>query len=156
MATNNKICVVCGTPYRYCNDCREFLNYPTWMSMFCSEECFNSYEVMSSFENGQTDKETAKKILKGYSDSEKYKNYKKSFAVTYAKIMEENNIDNSDQDSSTVSSSKIASEDKMVIKDTKHNIQESMANETVSQFKSNLQAESKKVYPKAVAHKHGK
>lgn len=153
MATNNKICVVCGTPYRYCNDCREFLNYPTWMSMFCSEECFNSYEVMSSFENGQTDKETAKKILKGYSGSEKYKNYKKSFAITYAKIMEEN------QDSSTVSSSKTASEDKMVIKDAKdakHNIQESMANDTASHFKSNLQAESKKVYPKAVAHKHGK
>lgn len=150
MATNNKICVVCGTPYRYCNDCREFLNYPTWMSMFCSEECFNSYEVMSSFENGQTDKETAKKILKGYSDSEKYKNYKKSFAITYAKIMEEN------QDSSTVSSSKTVSEDKMVIKGAKHNIQESMAKDTVSQVKSNLQSESKKVYPKAIAHKHGK
>ena len=31
-----------------------------------------------------------------------------------------------------------------------------LSQSTASQFKSNVQSESKKVYPKAVAHKHGK
>lgn len=152
MATNNKICVVCGTPYRYCNDCREFLNYPTWMSMFCSEECFNSYEVMSSFENGKINKEEAKTILSKYRGSEKYKNYKKSFATTYAKIMLEDVIKNE--------SEKIIDEpvkvDAKNFKKTEEKMNMVLSQSTTSQFKSNLQAESKKVYPKAVAHKHGK
>lgn len=152
MATNNKICVVCGTPYRYCNDCREFLNYPTWMSMFCSEECFNSYEVMSSFENGKINKEEAKTILSKYRGSEKYKNYKKSFATTYAKIMLEDVIKNE--------SEKIIDEpvkvDAKNFKKTEEKMNMVLSQSTTSQFKSNLQTESKKVYPKAVAHKHGK
>jgi len=152
MATNNKICVVCGTPYRYCNDCREFLNYPTWMSMFCSEECFNSYEVMSSFENGKINKEEAKTILSKYRGSEKYKNYKKSFATTYAKIMLEDVIKNE--------SEKIIDEpvkvDAKNFKKTEEKMNMVLSQSTTSQFKSNLQSESKKVYPKAIAHKHGK
>lgn len=152
MATNNKICVVCGAPYRYCNDCREFLNYPTWMSMFCSEECFNSYEVMSSFENGKINKEEAKTILSKYRGSEKYKNYKKSFATTYAKIMLEDVIKNE--------SEKIIDEpvkvDAKNFKKTEEKMNMVLSQSTTSQLKSNLQSESKKVYPKAVAHKHGK
>lgn len=152
MATNNKICVVCGTPYRYCNDCREFLNYPTWMSMFCSEECFNSYEVMSSYENGKIDKEEAKTILGKYRGSEKYKNYKKSFATTYTKIMSEDVIDNKTE--------KIIDEpvkvDTKDFKETEEKMNMALSQSTVSQVKSNLQSESKKVYPKAIAHKHGK
>ena len=152
MATNNKICVVCGIPYRYCNDCREFLNYPTWMSMFCSEECFNSYEVMSSFENGKINKEEAKTILGKYRDSEKYKNYKKSFAVTYAKIMSEDVIDNKAEKVID----KPVKVDTKDFKETEEKINMALSQSTASQVKSNLQSESKKVYPKAIAHKHGK
>lgn len=154
MAKNNKVCVVCNTPYRFCNDCREFLNYPSWMSMFCSEECFNSYEVMSSFENGKIDKEEAKTILGKYRDSEKYKNYKKSFATTYAKIMSEEDL--SKENIVEKNPEKIVSEEKTEFKKMETKMDIALSQSTASQFKSNLQSESKKVYPKTIAHKHGK
>ena len=154
MAKNNKICVVCNTPYRYCNECREFLNYPSWMSMFCSEECFKSYETMSSYENGKIDKEAAKKILSKFRNSEKYKNYKKSFATTYAKIMTEEDL--SKENIVEKNPEKIVSEEKTEFKKMETKMDIALSQSTASQFKSNLQSESKKVYPKAVAHKHGK
>nr|DAX97762.1 MAG TPA: DNA gyrase inhibitor [Caudoviricetes sp.] len=56
-----KICCVCKKQYEYCPKCHKEL--PTWMFSFCSEECKNIYEVMSSYENGYTDAETANKKL---------------------------------------------------------------------------------------------
>ena len=153
MAKNNKICVVCNTPYRYCNDCREFLNYPSWMSMFCSEECLRSYEIMSSYENGQTDKETARKILNGFKGSGKYKNYKKSFATTYAKIMMEDALEKDTEDNK---SDEPTAKEETEFKKTEAKMNMALSQSTASQFKSNVQSESKKVYPKAVSHKHGK
>jgi hypothetical protein len=53
----------------------------------------------------------------------------------------------------------IDSEEKEIGKEKeviKEDVIKDMANDTVSNFKSNLQSESKKVYPKAIAHKHGK
>ena len=38
----------------------------------------------------------------------------------------------------------------------KKDIVKDMASDTASQFKNNLQSESKKVYSKTIAHKHGK
>lgn len=153
MAKNNKICVVCGTPYRYCNECREFLKYPSWMSMFCSEECLKSYEVMSSYENGKIVKEDAKKILNEFRNSEKYKNYKKSFATTYAKIMTEDILE---EDKTEKNSKEPIDNNQMKFKEIEAKTNMALSQSTASQFKSNLQSESKKVYPKAVAHKHGK
>lgn len=153
MAKNNKICVVCNTPYRYCNDCREFLNYPSWMSMFCSEECLRSYEIMSSYESGQTDKETARKILNGFKGSEKYKNYKKSFATTYAKIMMEDALEKDTEDDK---SDEPTVKEETEFKKTEAKMNMVLSQSTASQFKSNVQSESKKVYPKAVSHKHGR
>lgn len=152
MAKNNKVCVVCNTPYRFCNDCREFLNYPSWMSMFCSEECLKAYETMSSYENGKIDKEEAKEILGKYRDSEKYKNYKKSFATTYAKIMSEDVIDNK-VEKTFDEPVRVDTKD---FKETEEKMNMVLSQSTASQLKSNLQSESKKVYPKAIAHKHGK
>ena len=152
MAKNNKVCVVCNTPYRFCNDCREFLNYPSWMSMFCSEECLKAYEIMSSYENGKIDKEEAKTILGKYRGSEKYKNYKKSFATTYAKIMSEDVIDNK-VEKTFDEPVRVDTKD---FKKTEEKMNMALSQSTASQLKSNLQSESKKVYSKAIAHKHGK
>ena len=70
--------------------------------------------------------------------------YKGSYGKAYKEIM--GIVDSQDSEKELI-------EEK---KDTKEEVIKDMANDTVSQFKSNLQSESKKVYPKAVAHKHGK
>lgn len=49
MKKNNKICNTCSSVYTYCPSCPAFDNYPTWMTMWCSENCKNIYFTASSF-----------------------------------------------------------------------------------------------------------
>lgn len=49
MKKNNKICNTCSSVYTYCPSCSAFDNYPTWMIMWCSENCKNIYFTASSF-----------------------------------------------------------------------------------------------------------
>ena len=73
--------------------------------------------------------------------------YKGSYGKAYKEIMGE--IDSEDVNKKEI-------EEKKDTEEIKKDVIKDMANDTISQFKSNLQTESKKVYPKAVAHKHGK
>lgn len=147
MAKLNKICVVCNTAYRYCSNCSDYIKYPTWMNMFCSKECIDVYQTMSAFESGNADKKAAKAILMQYKDNGKYKNYQKSFASTYAKIMAE------DEEEKKIEPIEKAEEE---IKEIKEDVSQSLAQQTTSEIKKNITAEAKKTYPKAIAHKHGK
>ena len=147
MAVLNKVCVVCNTPYRYCSNCSDYIKYPTWMNMFCSKECIDVYQTMSAFESGNADKKAAKAILMQYKDNGKYKTYQKSFASTYAKIMGE------DEEEKEI---ELIKKTENEIKEVKKDISQSLAQQAVSEIKTNITTEAKKTYPKAVAHKHGK
>lgn len=59
----NKKCCVCGTAYAYCPTCVSDRNKPTWMNMFCSEECLNIYNVCASFVAGKINVNSANKKL---------------------------------------------------------------------------------------------
>lgn len=88
MGKFDRTCVVCGKHYEYCTNCDRFLNYPTFMAMYCSKECVDLFDILSSFEAGQTSKEDAQKALQGM-DQNKLKMLKNSMANSYKKIMAE-------------------------------------------------------------------
>lgn len=88
MGKFDRTCVICGKHYEYCTNCDRFLNYPAYMAMYCSQECVDLFNVLSSFEAGQTSKEDAKKVLQGM-DQSKMKMLKNSIANSYKKIMAE-------------------------------------------------------------------
>ena len=88
MGKFDRTCVVCGKHYEYCTNCDRFLNYPTFMTMYCSKECVDLFDVLSRFEAGQTSKEDAQKVLQGM-DQNKMKMLKNSMANTYKKIIAE-------------------------------------------------------------------
>ena len=88
MGKYDRTCVVCGKHYEYCTNCDQFINYPSYMTMYCSKECVDLFDVLSSFEAGQTSKEDARKVLQGM-DQGKMKMLKNSMAGSYKKIMAE-------------------------------------------------------------------
>lgn len=142
MARYDRSCILCGKVYEYCNSCSAFQDKPVWMFSYCSKDCKDITALLTDFVYNKISKEDAKKFI-DTKDTSRHMKYKGSYGKAYKEIVEE-----------TDSEDKV--EDKIKTKEIKNDIVKDMANDTVSQFKSNLQAESKKVYPKAVAHKHGK
>ena len=142
MARYDRSCILCGKVYEYCNSCSAFQDKPVWMFSYCSEDCKDITSLLTDFIYNKISKEEVKQAIES-KDTSRHMQYKGSYGKAYNEIM--NEIDSEDIDEKTIEDKEIKQD---AIKD--------MANETVSQIKSNLQTESKKVYPKAVAHKHGK
>lgn len=46
---NNKTCAVCHGEYSYCPNCKKDENKPTWMFVFCSENCHDIYKITSAY-----------------------------------------------------------------------------------------------------------
>lgn len=141
MARYVRSCILCGKKYEYCNTCSAFQDKPVWMFSYCSEDCKDITSLLTDYIYNKISKEEVKEII-GSKDTSRHMQYKGSYGKAYKEIMDETEPE-------------ISKENKTE-KDIKEDVIEDMANETISQLKSNLQAESKKVYPKAVAHKHGK
>lgn len=142
MARYDRSCILCGKVYEYCNSCSAFQNKPVWMFSYCSEDCKDITSLLTDYIYNKISKEEVKQIIET-KDTSRHMQYKGSYGKAYKEIMGMVDIEISNDDKT---------EEKKDIKE----IKKDMANDTVSQFKSNLQSESKKVYPKAVAHKHGK
>ncbi len=146
MARYDRSCILCGKVYEYCNSCSAFQDKPVWMFSYCSEDCKDITSLLTDFIYNKASKEEVKQAIEG-KDTSRHIQYKGSYGKAYKKIMGE--IDSEDIDEKQTEETKD-------VKEIKEDVIKDMANDTVSQFKSNLQTESKKVYPKAVAHKHGK
>ena len=145
MARYDRSCILCGKVYEYCNSCSAFQDKPVWMFSYCSEDCKDVTSLLTDFIYNKISKEEVKQAIES-KDTSRHMQYKGSYGKAYKEIMGE--IDSEDIDEKAIEEKEDEEIKQDVVKD--------MANETVSQFKSNLQTESKKVYPKAVAHKHGK
>lgn len=65
MADNNKTCYVCGKAYRYCPNCGEFANAPTWLNLYDDEECKTIDDTLNAFWFGHLTKDEANEKLKG-------------------------------------------------------------------------------------------
>ena len=141
MARYDRSCILCGKVYEYCNSCSAFQDKPVWMFSYCSEDCKDITSLLTDYIFNKISKEEVKQGIED-KDTSRHMQYKGSYGKAYKEIM---GIVDSEE--------KEIKEEKEIIKE---DVIKDMANDTVSQFKSNLQAESKKVYPNAVAHKHGK
>lgn len=144
MARYDRSCILCGKVYEYCNSCSAFQDKPVWMFSYCSEDCKDITSLLTDYIYNKVSKEDAKKII-DTKDTSRHMQYKGSYGKAYKEIM-------GTVDFEILNDNKIEENKDKKVEEAKKD----MINDTVSQFKSNLQAESKKVYPKAVAHKHGK
>lgn len=142
MARYDRSCILCGKVYEYCNSCSAFQNKPVWMFSYCSEDCKDITSLLTDYIYNKISKEEVKQIIET-KDTSRHMQYKGSYGKAYKEIM-------------GMVDTEISNDDEIEEKKNVEEIKKDMANDTVSQFKSNLQSESKKVYPKAVAHKHGK
>lgn len=142
MARYDRSCILCGKVYEYCNSCSAFQNKPVWMFSYCSEDCKDITSLLTDYVYNKVSKEDAKKIIET-KDTSRHMQYKGSYGKAYKEIM-------------GMVDTEISNDDKIEEKKNTEEVKKDMANDTISQFKSNLQSESKKVYPKAIAHKHGK
>ena len=146
MARYDRSCILCGKVYEYCNSCSAFQDKPVWMFSYCSEDCKDITSLLTDFIYNKVSKEEVKQGIED-KDTSRHMEYKGSYGKAYKEIMGE--INSEDTDEKQI-------EEKKDIEEIKEDVIKDMANDTVSQVKSNLLTESKKVYPKAVAHKHGK
>ena len=135
MGKFDRTCVICGKSYEYCTNCDRFLNYPAYMAMYCSQECVDLFNVLSSFEAGQTSKEDAKKVLQGM-DQSKMKMLKNSIANSYKKIMAEESK-TEEKESEPV----------------KSEVEKQIAGDTVKKAVYNATRESGKNVPRSIAYK---
>ena len=140
MGKFDRTCVICGKHYEYCTNCDRFLNYPAYMAMYCSKECVDLFDVLSSFEAGQTSKEDAQKVLQGM-DQGKMKMLKNSLANSYKKIMAEE---------SKSEETEVEEKDSEPIKPE---VEKQMAGETVKKAVYNATRESGKNVPRSIAYK---
>lgn len=46
-----RICVTCGTNYKFCPNCSVDAHKPIWMVVYCSERCKKVYDILVSWEN---------------------------------------------------------------------------------------------------------
>lgn len=134
MGKYDRTCVVCGKHYEYCTNCDQFISYPTYMAMYCSKECVDLFDVLSSFEAGQTSKEDAQKVLQTM-DQSKMKMLKNSMANSYKKIMAEDEP--------------VVIEEE--IEPIKPEIEKQIAGETVKKAVYNATRESGKNIPRSIA-----
>lgn len=138
MSKYDRTCVVCGQHYEYCTNCDKFLKYPIFMAMYCSEECVNLFDVLSSFESGQTSKEDARIILNRM-DQNKMGMLKKSLANSYKKIMAEDE-----------------SIEKPVEEPIKEAVEQQMSSKVVKQATKDAIKESSKNIPRSIVSKKNK
>lgn len=141
MARYVRSCILCGKKYEYCNTCSAFQDKPVWMFSYCSEDCKDITSLLTDYIYNKISKEEVKEII-GSKDTSRHMQYKGSYGKAYKEIMDETEPE--------------IFEENKTEKDIEEDVIKGMANDTVTQLKDNLQSESKKVYPKAVAHKHGK
>lgn len=62
---HGKTCTVCRREYSYCPSCAEDADKPFWMNMFCSEDCFNIFNVCADLEAGKINASDANQKLNG-------------------------------------------------------------------------------------------
>lgn len=60
---NNRTCKVCGKKYSYCPTCGEDLFKPSWMTLFCSANCYDTFITLSNFSNKKITENDARKEL---------------------------------------------------------------------------------------------
>lgn len=61
-----RTCKICGKQYEYCGHCPNKNVIEPWRNLYCSENCRDSYTVMSDYVSKKKDAMEAKIILQGF------------------------------------------------------------------------------------------
>lgn len=61
---NNKTCIICGKQYKYCPNCAEFVNQPTWRALCDTDNCHTIFRIVTDYHFGIYDDDSAKIALK--------------------------------------------------------------------------------------------
>ena len=66
MNTGDRICIICGTKYKYGGNCSDnAVKHETWRNIYCSENCRKIFDVLSAQANGHiSDKDAYNEISK--------------------------------------------------------------------------------------------
>lgn len=65
MASLNRTCIICSTKYRYCPTCSADTKKPTWMILFCGDNCRDLYNILNDYNHKITTKEESYNTVKG-------------------------------------------------------------------------------------------
>ena len=65
MANLNRTCCLCGIKYSYCPSCTTDRNKPSWMTVFCSENCRNIYNTTTKYGMNKISVDEARTDLDG-------------------------------------------------------------------------------------------
>ena len=63
MKKRTRKCIVCGTEYTYCNNCKNHASQPSWMAIYHDENCRNIMNIATEYMAGNIAKEEAKEQL---------------------------------------------------------------------------------------------
>lgn len=96
MAKLNRKCIICGTRYSYCPHCSEDANKPTWMAIFCGENCKDIYTTLDDFRDGRISKEDAQTVLNGL-DLSPIEKLPKNFQGIFNEIIVKKDIEAMDE-----------------------------------------------------------
>lgn len=66
MKKDNKVCICCGTTYKYCSGCAEYIGLPQWKNIYDKIECKVIFDVATDYNAKHITKEEAKKKLSEY------------------------------------------------------------------------------------------
>ena len=88
MAKLNRTCGICRKKYSYCPSCAVDANKPTWMAIFCCDNCRDIYNAINDYEYKLLSKEEAFDKLSKLDLSCKNE-LPKDFRKTLDEIMEE-------------------------------------------------------------------
>ena len=64
--SDKRICVACGSEYKYCSKCGKYKNSPRWMWKCDKESCNEIFEVVSAYNMGIKTIEDVKDVVKTY------------------------------------------------------------------------------------------
>lgn len=91
MAKTNRICSVCKRPYHYCPTCMSDANKPTWMAVFCCENCKDIYNAINDYRYKSLSKKDALNKLNTL-DLSPVDKLPENFKSIFKEIFEESNI----------------------------------------------------------------
>lgn len=66
---NERICLMCGTKYKYCPHCKEFDPTETWKFLFHDKQCLAISEIWYAYRGKEISKEEAKERMSQYPES---------------------------------------------------------------------------------------
>lgn len=152
---NNKTCLICSKQYTYCNTCGEYRHLPIFMVTFCGQNCLDIYNILSGYEGGEIDKNTAKNELESL-DTSRHMYYSGSFKNSFNKIMDIVDEDAKESVAEENSILKSESEEDVSNISVDSEITKDLAKETASKVVENNTASSDEIADQVVKNSHSK